>query len=153
MVYARIFPSRSTTTLIALPSVFLEIVVTVSNHDDDSFPSIDVILSPATKPDIAAGEPGTTLSRVLVGTPTYMVIIIIKINATSTLTAAPEAKTINLCHAGLLLNAPSSSLSSFSASIAQKPPIGMALSEYFVSPLSLLARSGPMPIANSFTLI
>ena len=56
-------------------------------------------------------------------------MIIISITAVSRFMKAPAASTIALCHAGLLLNARSSSESSSSPSMAQNPPIGSILSE------------------------
>ena len=61
--------------------------------------------------------------------------------------------TIIRCHTGLRLNARGLSLSSPSPSIEQEPPIGSARITYSVSFPFLRNITGPIPRANSFTLI
>ena len=66
---------------------------------------------------------------------------------------APAIMTIIRFQTFALLNERGSGLSSSSPSIAQNPPIGKSLKEYCVSPFLKLKSFGPIPSANSFTLM
>ena len=65
--------------------------------------------------------------------------------------AEPATRMMHFFQPGLLEKQPGSSESSSSPSMAQKPPMGMARREYWVSPLVVDHRRGPMPMANSLT--
>ena len=65
--------------------------------------------------------------------------------------AEPATRMMNFFHPGLAEKLPGSSVASSSPSMAQKPPMGMARREYWVSPLVVDHRRGPIPMANSLT--
>ncbi len=65
--------------------------------------------------------------------------------------AAPATSTSARFHAAAFVKALGSPEASSSPSMAQKPPIGTALSVYSVSPRFRLKSTGPMPMANSLT--
>ena len=119
-------PSLST-TMSAVSRLLSPMYVITSFHSSTVVPSTSTILSPDIMPALYAGESSSTSLTVVVAWPTTKAITIIRTTAVSRFMKEPAVSTSALCHAGLLLNALSSSESSSSPSMAQNPPIGNSL--------------------------
>jgi hypothetical protein len=129
-----------------------DIWITMSIHSFISTPSIDTILSPGRIPAAWAGDPApTSLISVVTAVPTKNMPDRIRI-ASATFINEPATRIIARIRAGFFSKDLESSESPSSPSIAQNPPIGKILREYWVSPRFFLKKAGPIPRANSFTL-
>ena len=132
------------------PSLYELISSTTFSHVPVFSPLISMIVSPAMSPALSAGDPGTTESSELVTTPAMQSDMVTASTAIMTFIVTPASSMAIFCRFVLLEYEVGLSTASSSPSMAQYPPSGSSLREYWVSPFCFLNISGPIPTENSF---